>query len=272
MKKFNGDIRIENDIWEALTKYRIPGEQMQCLLFIIRQTIGWNKEKNNISFSKFVEATGINKGNVGRALRGLIEKKVVVKKDNNRGTSYCFNKKYSVWKSLSKKTTVVKKDNSSCQKRQQSLSKKTPPPYINNKHLLKTSVDSDELKREREKETEVYLEKNKKSYQKARLLFNHIKKRDNKIKEPNWKEWTIHIERLHKIDGRDFSEIKDVVNWCQQDDFWQNNILSTAKLRKQFTQLRLKMNNKPKISTRHIPEENSRGKNSFGKKNKSISV
>jgi len=128
MKKFNGDIRIENDIWEALTKYRIPGEQMQCLLFIIRQTVGYNKEKTNISFPKFVEATGINKGNIGRALRKLCEKKVVVKKDNNTGVSYRFNKKYRTWKSLSKKTT-------GSPKRQQTLSKKTPPPIINNKQF-----------------------------------------------------------------------------------------------------------------------------------------
>jgi len=126
MEKFNGDIRIKNDIWEALTKYRIPGEQMQCLLLIIRKTIGYNKEKDTISFSKFVEATGINKGNVGRALRELCKKKVVVKKDTNTGVSYRFNKKYTTWKSLSKKTT-------GSQKRQRLLSKKTLPPIINNK-------------------------------------------------------------------------------------------------------------------------------------------
>ena len=35
--------------------------------------------------------------------------------------------------------------------------------------------------------------------------------------------------------------IEKVIKWCQGDPFWQNNILSTAKLRKQYDQLALKM-------------------------------
>ena len=94
------------------------------------------------------------------------------------------------------------------------------------------------------------------AFELAKLLFSLIKNRDDKIKEPNWIEWTMHIERLNKVDGRDFTEIKKVIYWCQNDTFWQNNILSTAKLKKQFTQLRLKMNSKPKIISRDIPKEN----------------
>ena len=33
-----------------------------------------------------------------------------------------------------------------------------------------------------------------------------------------------------------------MIEWCQTDEFWQDNILSTAKLRKQYDQLVLKMN------------------------------
>jgi len=251
MEKFDGDIRIENAIWEALTKYRIPGEQMQCLLHIIRKTIGWNKTESIIQFTDFIEATGINKGNVGRALRGLIEKKVVVKKDTNRGVSYCFNKKYKTWKLVSKKTLSVKKDTKRCLKRQQSLSKKTPPPIIYNKQLkTKERINSDELKQS-DKDITFSLN-NGRPYKISKFLFKLIQKRDPKQKEPNWKEWATQIDRLNRIDKRDFTEIKKVIRWCQQDDFWQNNILSTAKLRKQFPQLRLKMLQKPKITSRDI--------------------
>lgn len=35
-------------------------------------------------------------------------------------------------------------------------------------------------------------------------------------------------------------EVERIVDWCQADSFWRSNILSPAKLRKQFTQLVLK--------------------------------
>ena len=49
-----------------------------------------------------------------------------------------------------------------------------------------------------------------------------------------------HIEKMKRIDKRSEEEIKKVIIWCQQDSFWQNNILSTAKLRQHFDQLNAK--------------------------------
>jgi len=107
----NGYTKIATEIMEALTKYRIPGEQMQCLLFIIRKTYGWNKKEDSIALSQFVDATGINMPNVCRALKGLIDKNIIIKKDNRAIAKYLFNKKYKTWKPLSKKITIIKKDN-----------------------------------------------------------------------------------------------------------------------------------------------------------------
>jgi len=78
----------------------------------------------------------------------------------------------------------------------------------------------------------------------SRLLFTKIKARDEKAKEPDYQKWGVHIDRLHRLDSRSFELIEQVITWCQQDDFWQNNILTTAKLRVQFTQLVLRMTKK----------------------------
>ena len=107
----DGYTRIANELMEALIKYRIPGEQMQCLLLIIRKTYGFNKIWDMISNSQFVEFTGLKKGNVCRALRSLIGKNIVIKKDNINTPSYCFNKEYKTWKVLSTKIIVIKSDN-----------------------------------------------------------------------------------------------------------------------------------------------------------------
>ena len=48
-----------------------------------------------------------------------------------------------------------------------------------------------------------------------------------------------------RLDNRSAARIEEVLRWSQSDPFWQNNILSTEKLRKQFDQLELKMPKEP---------------------------
>ena len=43
-----------------------------------------------------------------------------------------------------------------------------------------------------------------------------------------------------RLNNRKPEKIKEIIKWCQKDKFWQNNILSTQKLREQFDQLGLK--------------------------------
>ena len=107
-----------NELVEALAAIRISGEEMQCLWVILRKTYGWKKKEDWIALSQFTDMTGINKGNVRRALNKLIDKNMVVKKDYLRGKSYCFQKNYQEW------VGVVKKDTSS-QKRLRGESIKT---------------------------------------------------------------------------------------------------------------------------------------------------
>jgi len=85
----------------------------------------------------------------------------------------------------------------------------------------------------------------------SNLLFELIKKRDEKIKEPDFNKWANHINKIIRLDNRTPDEIKSVIIWTQQNDFWQNNILSTDKLRKQFEQLFLQMNKGSSQSTNY---------------------
>jgi hypothetical protein len=76
----------------------------------------------------------------------------------------------------------------------------------------------------------------------GKLLFGLIREYNPKAKEPNWKKWDIPIDRLIRLDKRTPEEIEKIICWCQADDFWHKNILSTEKLKKQFDQLWLKAN------------------------------
>ena len=75
----------------------------------------------------------------------------------------------------------------------------------------------------------------------AELLFQKIRSRNQKHKRPNLQTWARDVDKMIRIDGRTADDIRTLIEWSQQDPFWQNNILSTAKLREKFDQLILKM-------------------------------
>jgi uncharacterized protein YdaU (DUF1376 family) len=83
-------------------------------------------------------------------------------------------------------------------------------------------------------------------YRLASLLLEEILKRKPDFKEPNLQSWARQIDLMLRVDNREPERIEAVIRWCQQDDFWQNNILSISKLRKQFDRLEMQKNAKNK--------------------------
>ncbi len=107
-------------------------------------------------------------------------------------------------------------------------------------------------------------DKNKKNYcstsieiELSQCLLDLILKRNPAYKRPDIQKWAIHIDRMIRIDKREPGGIQEVISWSQSDDFWQNNILSTKKLRRQFDQLFLKMNSGGTRKTRLYEEAQS---------------
>lgn len=81
----------------------------------------------------------------------------------------------------------------------------------------------------------------------AKLLYQLIK--DNNPSwyiKPNWEKWAEDIDKLMRLDNRNYEQIEWMIRWTQQDDFWSQNILSPAKLRKQFNNLVVKAKGKQK--------------------------
>ncbi|MCK5236172.1 MAG: hypothetical protein KAR06_04220 [Deltaproteobacteria bacterium] len=75
----------------------------------------------------------------------------------------------------------------------------------------------------------------------SKLLYILILKRDEQFKKPNLQVWSKDMDLILRVDKRLSSTVRSVIQWCQSDKFWQNNILSVSKLRKQFDQLHMKM-------------------------------
>jgi hypothetical protein len=75
-------------------------------------------------------------------------------------------------------------------------------------------------------------------YQLATKLWEKIKGNNPEAKHPNLQSWCNDIRLMHERDGRKWEQISNMIDWCQNDDFWQANILSAKKLREKYDQLK----------------------------------
>lgn len=112
----------------------------------------------------------------------------------------------------------------------------------------------------------VKFDKESKPYQLAMYLKEKIK--SNIPNQPTPKDspkqmesWSLAMDRLHRLgtvggdSGYSWDKIKDIIDWCQQDDFWYKNILSATKLRKQAVKLEMRMKEDNGYSPKQMEEE-----------------
>ena len=71
----------------------------------------------------------------------------------------------------------------------------------------------------------------------AKYLFTKVKENNSKAPIPNFQNWADDIRKLVELDKNTVEEVKDVIDWCQGNDFWKNNVMSASKLRNQFPKL-----------------------------------
>ena len=222
----NGYTKIANEILDALIAYRLPGEQMQVLLCIIRASYGWNEKEAPITHQQISEQTGINRPNVARAIKGLLSKKIAgcIKSDSKGCKVLIFNKDHDEWVPNKKRDTSIKKDSKSAIK----IDTNKGAAPINRKKRKKTSK----------------LEVSPDAVRLTEYLIKYILKNNSKYKfRGDLKKWPIHIDRMLRIDGRTVDDIKKIIEFCQKHTFWMSNILSTQKLREKYDQLYLQMIN-----------------------------
>lgn len=77
-------------------------------------------------------------------------------------------------------------------------------------------------------------------------LLNKIRENYPDFREPNLQKWMDEFRLMIEKDFRGVQQIEKIIDWCQQDSFWQSNILSPTKLRKHFEGLVIKAESKTK--------------------------
>ncbi len=88
------------------------------------------------------------------------------------------------------------------------------------------------------KEPKIFTSEDK-EYLLAEYLSKQIAKRLNKPlkEEKDLQRWAADFNKMVRLDNYDIEEIKQVLMFSQKNDFWQTNILSAAKFRKQYLTL-----------------------------------
>lgn len=128
-----------------------------------------------------------------------------------------------------------------------------------------TVTESNATEEELELELELELDKNKEepfvskftsesdTWKLTKLLIDRISNNNQYAKIPTTpkklEDWMLYVDKMIRLDCIDPQVIANVIDWCQNDEFWSSNILSAAKLRKQFPKLYAKYSSIPKGKT-----------------------
>ena len=195
-----------------------------------------------LSISKILK---INKDKVQRTLKRFELDKQIEQQTSNKNRLISIVK----WKQYQNSDNQL--DKQMINKCETNDNKQECNNVINNSTLQKTDnesqnftdeIDSSKPKANKTKIKSVFTTEDK-EYKLANYLSSQIAKRLNKPlqKEKTLQKWAMEFERLSRIDGNDIDEIKDVLIFSQKDLFWQTNILSANKFRKQYLLLLSKM-------------------------------
>lgn len=75
-------------------------------------------------------------------------------------------------------------------------------------------------------------------YQLAQFFFQEIQKNNPEARPPNFQTWSDDIRKMMELDGRKEDQIKNMITWSQEHEFWSGVILSPKKLRDKYDQMK----------------------------------
>lgn len=233
-----------------LDKYikELSGAEFKVLMFLVRKTFGWGKEKDWITNKYAKEQTGLAGGTVSEALKTLIDKEIVVAKNNDgnllrttRERQQSGKNHRKIYYSLSITVHSGERAFHSSEKDAVHSSETTKQTHIDKTNSKQEDVSADKFTKE---DKEYKLAKKLKNY----VDDNSLHKSGPDLDSSSFQNWCTAIDRLHRLgphgeknNGYSFDEIEDLIDFSQNHDFWWRNILSAIKLRKQAPKLEAQM-------------------------------
>lgn len=103
----DGYTRLANDLLDALILARLTSRQWSVVMAVIRKTYGFNKKHDDIGLSQLQAMTRIDRANLSRTVRELVEMRILTRDKGVHGHMLGINKRSKDWV-LSIQQPVVK--------------------------------------------------------------------------------------------------------------------------------------------------------------------
>ncbi len=252
----DGYTRIANELLEQVMSAPLTLREMRVVMAVIRLTYGWNRKQARVTGGLLAKLTGLPATKASQALSALVAKRVIIRHGGSR-SAVSFNKHADQW-GLSEPE------------------RKTPPPKQARPDTHQTGNDDPKRGDSYQNgKSECYQNGNASKDRKDNLLPSGSKNVDanpSSAKRRVWGEpidhelaewmagivdalpggsekrnltrWAHTLRLMREQDGREPEHIKRLFAWASQDSFWQSNILSPTKLRKQWKALAIQFNNR----------------------------
>lgn len=269
-----GFTRIPNRLLEALLMAKLNRVQLSISFYILRRTYGWNRHYEAISLSEFAAACKTTRNYACSQLNLLVEKNIIrqTAQEPNLPFVYSIETNLAVWSKDCLDLNKLIRNNKLLQKiflnetddRQvlqdfatgeqgvlqdfatevyrdfaTGVSRDFATPHPSS--ALEPQEFEQGLKKElkKKKERENY-SPDSIPYQLSLLLLRKILEHLPGYKHPDLQKWSHQMDVMIRNDKRQPEEVKALIIFAQQDEFWRSNILSVEKLRKQYDQLNAK--------------------------------
>lgn len=181
--------------------------------------------------SALLSLTGLSEAGIKKARNELVQAGLI---EYVRGRKNSFAPKYRIvklYKDTFRAITSQKSSPEGTDKVAQTVPQ-TVAQKVAHKELTNTDSNLTKNKRPRSKASRTYAP-TERPYQIAEHLYKRILEHQD-LKKPNLQKWADEVRLAHERDGRDYNKLAKLVDWAQDNDFWQANILSAKKLREKY--------------------------------------
>lgn len=107
----NGHVEIANDLWDALVRQKLSGQEWQVLLAIFRKLYGWKKKEDWITNRLLASVTSLRVERVSEAVQRLARRNIIGITEKRKGyrRRIRINKDFDTWVGITENRNITEK-------------------------------------------------------------------------------------------------------------------------------------------------------------------
>jgi len=218
---------------------KLSSAEFKVISLILRYTAGYHRRSASISFNHFEHQTGVSRKWVRKCCKKLEKLGWIRILHGDHETSNTYEILVKKEESL-KNLDLGYSTPQSSELKNLDLGYSTPQPRVLSTPGVGYSAPPIK-KAKKEKEKKDTSPAAAAGCRLSDFLLMKIKEMDPTFKQPNLKAWVKVFSLMMDEQGRSENDIKAVITWVFNNDFWCTNILSPSKLEKQYTALFISM-------------------------------